>query len=339
MEAIEALVLSDLKHRPGGHGVVAGLQRRGEAAEIAAAGDLEPAGAPFQPTDAFRAASVTKLVTAASVVLQARRGALHLTDRVLPLVRKRVPPAWQGDDGPLATVTLEELLGHRAGLPDYTFHAFEAGFLSTRPWAPEGLVGLAGEMTDRPSRGSFAYSDTGFVLLGMVLERVESKPLNQVFREAILRPFGMEATWLEGHEPARGRLAHHGRSGRDLFALEPTFDWAGGGLATTAADLLRLLRGLEDRGLLAEMGRWGEVPEGHPHRSLRYGLGLAEIGVEGERLVGHGGIWGAFAFLLPRTGTAFAGTVNEYGPFGVAARPLLDSLVRLSRVARGAPAE
>ena len=54
----------------------------------------------------------------------------------------------------------------------------------------------------------------------------------------------MDDTWLEGHEPARGEVAHHYTGALDWTTISPTIDWAGGGLVTTTADLARYVGGL-----------------------------------------------------------------------------------------------
>jgi D-alanyl-D-alanine carboxypeptidase len=111
-----------------------------------------------------------------------------------------------------------------------------------------------------------------------------------------------------------------------------SYDWAGGGLVTTATDLVTFLRGLfgstlfEDR-WVAEMTTWNDAVRWRPHSSaryLRYGLGLGVNSAYGEDLVGVTGVWGAFAYYWPSGDAAIAGTLNLRG----ADRPaLLDAAI------------
>ena len=268
----------------------------------------------------IRIASVTKTVTAALALRLAEDGALDLD---APL------------EGPWK-VTLREALGHRAGLPDVFGRLLDAeiaagGRRERDSWDPAEMVAVvAGE--PRPPRGAFRYSDTGYVLAGMAIERATGAPLHRAYRRLVLDPLGMEATYLEGREPSRGVPATPWAPAFDPGAIDPTIDWGGGGLVSTADDLLRLVRGLHGgrvvgRTSLRAMTTMAPAGDGAFARVEAYGLGLARWNAGGAGLVGHGGVWGAFAYLWPETGAAVVGSVNRMGAFGAAAAELLDGVV------------
>lgn len=277
----------------------------------------------LQPDDAFRAASVTKHVTAAVVVRLDSEGRIGLDDPLGDQLDPELLQRWSAL-GALPRTTVRQLIAHTAGLPNYfTDDAFLAQLRKepARTWRPVDLVDHAaahGTPPFPPGEG-FEYSDTGFVVAGILVEQVTGRGLHEVYRELVFDPLGMESTWLEGHEPARQReVAHHYTEELDWTTVSPTIDWAGGGLVTTAPDLARYLRGLwsgriVDPDRLHELTRWtpgARFPEGHRLRYERYGLGTGENTIEGVELLGHTGFIGAFAFYAPAYDGVLVGTHN-----------------------------
>jgi D-alanyl-D-alanine carboxypeptidase len=267
---------------------------------------------PLRPDDAFRAASVTKHVTAAVAVRLARDGRLALDEPLAGQLDPALLDRWRVFDA-LPRTTLRQLIAHTSGLPNYFG---EAAFLALlredpgRTWRSVDLVDHAAEHGTpafAPGEG-FAYTDTGFVIAGILVEQTTGRPLHEVYRELVFDPLGMDDTWLEGHEsPRRAEVTHHYTEELDWTTISPTIDWAAGGLVTTARDLARYVRGLwservVDAGGLRELARWtpgASFPPGHRLRYERYGLGTGEITVEGVELFGHTGFIGAF---VPRAG-------------------------------------
>ena len=115
---------------------------------------------------------------------------------------------------------------------------------------------------DFPPGQGFRYSDTGYTVIGILVEEITGRPLHAVYCEIVFDPLTMERTWVEGHEPALvPEVAHHYHGELDMTTVSPTIDWAGGGLVTTTADLAGFVRGLWsgrilDPGGLDEMTRW-----------------------------------------------------------------------------------
>jgi len=294
----------------------------------------------LRPEDPFRAASVTKAVTAAAAVRLAAEGRWCLDSPVTPFLPPHVVALLRNLEG-LPTVdalTLRRLLNHTSGLPDYFFHEqFQARVRADpdRMWRPVELVEAAVEvkrLAFLPGT-DFSYGDTGYVLVGLAIERLTDRPLADAYRLLVFVPLMMEATYLEWHEPRRGSdVSHHYDGDRDLLTLNTSFDWAGGGLVTTAGDLVKFLRGLFggalfDQSWLMELTSWRDGlrwPPNSSARYLRYGLGLGMNLACGEEIVGATGVWGAFAYFWPAGGAAIAGTVNLRG---VERSPLLDSAV------------
>ena len=253
----------------------------------------------LRPDDAFRAASVTKSVTAAVAVRLAHQGRLALDEPLAGQLAPELLHRWRALDA-LPRTTPRQLLAHTSGLPNYfTDEAFAARLRQEpgRAWRPAELVDHAaayGTPHFPPGQG-FEYSDTGYVVAGILVEQATGRPLHEVYRELVFDPLGMDTTWLEGHEPARTPDAAHHYSGElDWTTISPTIDWAGGGLVTTAPDLARFVRALWSGGIvgsraLDELTRWtpaASFPPGHALRYERYGLGTGTNTVEGVELLG-----------------------------------------------------
>jgi D-alanyl-D-alanine carboxypeptidase len=310
----------------GAPGALACIEAPGARLEWAgSAGRLGRAhGRTLRPDDAFRAASVTKSVTAAVALRFARDDRLALDGPLGDQLGSELLARWRSLKD-LPHMTPRQLLGHTSGLPDY-FHdeAFAARLRRepSRDWHPVELVdhvAAHGTPRFRPDEG-FEYSDTGYVVVGILLEQVTGQPLHAVYREVVLEPLGMGRTWLEGREPAREpEVAHHYSGELDMTTLSPTIDWAGGGLVTTAPDLARFVRGLWsglilDRDCLEQLTRWtagASFPPSHAVRYDDYGLGIGRLVLEGVELVGHTGFIGAFAFHAPQQDAVLVGTHNQ----------------------------
>jgi D-alanyl-D-alanine carboxypeptidase len=219
-----------------------------EARGVFARGEARP----LLVGDGFRAASVTKAATAAVAVGLAARGRWRLDDSVatyLPadLIEKLSRLDGLEDSGEL---TIRRLLAHSSGVPDYFF---DPGFQSRverdpdRRWRPQELFAAAmsvGRLLFPPG-SDFAYGDSAYVMVGLAIEQLLGVRLSDAFRSVVFEPLAMEATYLEFHETPRGcELSHHYRGDEDLHGRNLSFDWSGGGLVTTAADLSAFLRGL-----------------------------------------------------------------------------------------------
>jgi D-alanyl-D-alanine carboxypeptidase len=284
---------------------------------------------PLHPQDPFRAASVTKAVTAATAVRLAAEGRWDLDSSVArflapPLVRQLQQLKGLSS---IEALTIRRLLNHTSGLPDYFFHeGFQARVQAepNRIWHPEELIEAAlhgRDLAFLPGR-DFSYGDTGYVLVGLAMEQLLNRSLAEIYRRLIFDPLAMDSTYLEWHEPPRGsHVSHHYDGLRDLLPMNTSFDWAGGGLVTTAGDLVRFLRGLfggalVDRRWSADLTTWRDELRWPPNSSasyIRYGLGIGVNVAGGEDLVGATGVWGAFAYFWPAGDAAMAGTVNQRG--------------------------
>ena len=174
-------------------------------------------GRALRPGDAFRAASVTKSVTAAVAVRLSSEGRMALDESLADQLAPELLDRWRALDA-LPRTTVRQLLAHTAGVPNYFGEdAFMARVREEpgRAWRPVEFVDHAaahGTPPFRPGQG-FQYSDTGYVIVGILVEQVTGRYLHEVYRDLVFDPIGMGETWLEGHEPSRTpEAAHHYRT-------------------------------------------------------------------------------------------------------------------------------
>jgi len=286
-------------------------------------------GQPMAPELRFRAGSVTKTLVATVVLQLVGEGKLALDDPVARWLPDLLP---NGD-----RVTVRQLLNHTSGIPDYVDLVLPED-LSTPPeaqparfrvWAPEELVRQA--LTKPPlfepgAPGRWSYSNTNYIVVGLLVERVTGKPLERELRERVFWPADLEDTDFPVDSPfiSRPRSRGYSTARRDgtgelveLTALHPSAAWAAGALVSDADDLARFYRALLGGRLLkaqqlAEMKQ--TVPAGF---GLGYGLGLFEIPLGGDcgTLWGHNGAipgFQTYALSTADGGRQVAITANLY---------------------------
>jgi D-alanyl-D-alanine carboxypeptidase len=267
----------------------------------------------LDPEVAFRIASVTKMMTATALLVLADQGHCRLDDPTGQYLPGEVVDRFHDSTGRpyAAAITLRQLLDHTSGLPNFFSQpAIEEAVRQgggRRRFRPADLVELAvaGEPPTSPPGTARAYTDTGFLLAGLIIQALTGRPLQAAYRELVLDPAGMADTWLESSDepPRRHDIAPHEFEGQNITGMDPTVDWAGGGLVSTAADLAAFLRALT-RGRLVSSGAWSEMtrwqpgPEGYYDD---YGLGLGRYRFPAAQVIGHHGVWAPSRSGLPNS--------------------------------------
>jgi len=218
----------------GAPGVIAGI-RRGQDVWCGAAGVADSAtGRPRVVDERFRIASVTKLFTATVVLQLVAEGLVELDE------------------------DLRRLLSHTSGIFSYTddpgFVADATGpaFLTTRfrTYRPDELVALArAHPPTSPPGTTYQYSNTNYVLLGQLIERITGDSYAEEVHRRIISPLGLTGTSMPGTETALpepharhySTLMEPGTRPYDVTELDSTCAWAAGGLVSTVGDLTRFL--------------------------------------------------------------------------------------------------
>ena len=171
---------------------------------------------------------------------------------------------------------------------------------------------------------AFHYSDTGYVLLGLVVERVSGVPLHRAMSDRLFAPLGLRNTYLAyvGDPPdlQADRLPESepwmGPVPCLSLGVSLSFDWGGGGVVSTAAELAAFHRALlagrlfRDPRSLQAMTCWRQPAGLKPPRS-GVGLGLFRTEQQGLEWIGHSGAWGCKMFAAPAADLLVTGTLNR----------------------------
>ncbi|MBL8755821.1 MAG: beta-lactamase family protein [Planctomycetes bacterium] len=257
--------------------------------------DLE-SDAPANGETMFRIGSVTKQFTATLVLRAVEKGLLTLDD---PLDRFVDFPL-QGK-----VVTIRHLLNHSSGIPSYT----DLGEVweKTTPLdigQKELLALVAGKPFEfEPGKG-FAYNNTGYFLLGMVLEKLHGKPYAQLVRDELCTPLGLHRTRYDSNQDliknrAQGYALVDGKPANDAL-LSPNHPYAAGSLLSTGGDLVRWSMALAGGKVVSAANYTAmTTPLVVDGRDTHYGFGLMTGSVAELPTVMHGGgIHGFNSFLL-----------------------------------------
>jgi CubicO group peptidase (beta-lactamase class C family) len=205
---------------------------------------LVPAG----DSTVYQIASITKLFTATAVVLLAEEGRLSIDDRIAVSLRG-LPAAW-------SQITVRHLLEHSSGIPNYTE---QAGFAeaSLRDHTPRELIDMvAGSPLEFVPGSQVRYSNTGFVLLGILIEALSGRPYIDFLEEKIIEPLGLSHTRANDLDAivlnrARG-YAWHGDQIRNAEPGRPSNAFGAGLLLSSVVDLVKWDRAVWQNRLLSQ---------------------------------------------------------------------------------------
>lgn len=257
----------------------------------------------------YRAGSVTKVVTAAAAVRLARKGVIDLDEPVALRVPEIVGLAGlQATDRP---ITLRDLASHTAGLEREPSSSL-AGRGRRREWKRKTLESIPLTEVRSSPGAAYEYSNVGYAILGLALERAAGRPFETVVGEEVLEPLGMRSSFFAVPRRDRRRLAA-GYVNLESGPADPRVPRAehrgrgykvpSEGLYTTACDLARLvmaLSGAAGATVLDEDARAAMLtpPASEVDDRASYGLGLQLTRIGGTLLAGHSGTVAGYTSYL-----------------------------------------
>ncbi|KQU86390.1 hypothetical protein ASD00_31370 [Ensifer sp. Root31] len=276
---------------------------------------------PLRVTDAFRVASVTKVYTAATVLRLMEGGHFSLFQPIKNLVPPKIGAILESGGYDLDAITIHQLLTHTSGIGNFaeTDEYFDQVFSNlNRVWTPEEQVQFAvtfAKPIGKPGE-KYEYSDTGYVVLGQIIEHVSGEPLHKAVADQLaFKKWRLNSTYFEKFQtpPTDERRAHQYRGEMDITDADPSMDlYGGGGIVSTVGDLVKFVRPLltgkmfeKDTTLTA--GLVGQLPvTGEDPPPLLY------RGKFGKRTcLDHGGFWGVQLIYCPDIDLALALSMGQ----------------------------
>jgi CubicO group peptidase (beta-lactamase class C family) len=259
-------------------------------------------GVPNSDSTVFESGSVAKQFTASAIMMLVHDGKLRLDDDI----RKYLPevPSFGGQ-----TITIRNLLTHTSGLRDqWGLLGIEGRGPGSQVHTPMTTLDLVAhqKMLNFPPGSDYLYSNTGYALAGIIVQRVSGKSLNDFSQERLFRPLGMTHTLLRDDYtrivPNRA-TAYSGSAAAGFHQDMPFTNMVGnGGVLSTMGDLLAWNENLDHPTAGdAEYVRAMETPMRlTTGRTLTYALGLIVAPYKGYREVGHSGSTAGYSTYMSR---------------------------------------
>lgn len=292
----------------------------------AATGVAGPDGRALTAQTPVRIASNTKTYVAAAYLRLWERGVVALDDPIEALIDPAFNTLLTEDGYRTDLITPRHLLMHNAGMPDHADDSYvEAVFEDTqRQWTRGEQVAFLTAHHDPlgPPGDVFVYSDTGYILLGHMIERATGETLAAAVRRLLrFEALGLDQTWWEQVERPAANVtarAHQYLGEIDTTGFNASLDlYGGGGLVASPRDMARFWRALF-RGEVFEDAATLSLMTGAPGQADpdRYRLGLFIESIDGQTAYSHSGFWGTYALYLPERDIAIAAVVLNQSGFG-----------------------
>lgn len=312
--------------------------------------DLE-AKRKMKPADIMAAGSVGKTFAAAVALQLVKEGKINLDDRVEKYLGAE---KWFARLPNARDITVRQLMNHTSGLVRYEFKEQFTKDLTANPdkvWRPEELVAyLLDEKAPFEAGRGWDYSDTNYIVLGMIIEKVTGKKYYDEAVRRILKPLKFERTFPQDRREIKGLIqgyagADNPFGGKDAvlengrFIINPQFEWTGGGMVSNAEDLARWAKLMYegkafDAALLTEMLAGVPAKLG---RDAKYGLGVIIRPTPAGLTYGHSGFFPGYMtdmMYFPEAKIAVAVQVNSSVPQNLG-KPLGRVLIEAAEIVLG----
>lgn len=313
-DAVDDLLTGEIqkRHVPG---LSVAVLRDGKIIKTGAYGfaDLE-LNVPVTPTSVFQIQSITKTFTAAAVLMLVEEGKIALDDRISKHLED-TPDSWKN-------ITIRHLLTHTSGIRDFINEPTASLRLDVTE--TEVLEAMAAVPLKFTPGERYAYSNTNYHLLAMILRKHTGKWYGDFLAERIFAPLGMTNTRpLNLKAIIPGRVSGYLWTGQGYrkgeFVAESILSYGGGGVLSTAPDMAHWAEAMMSAKLLKpETIREAWTPARFNNGGTStYGLGWAVASVEGHREVNHGGAHGtgftSFLAIYPEDRLAVVVLLNRTG--------------------------
>lgn len=287
----------------------------------------------IRPEMLFGIGSITKTFSAALILKLAEEGRLTLEDSLHKWL-----PSFENID---STITLRQLLNHTSGIFNFNDHSdFWPAVMAdlTKFWTPEEVLTLVKEPSF-PRGSSWEYSNTNYILLGMIIKEVTGSQVSTELRNRFFKPLSLNSTFLAVEDQLSGDIAHNwsvfvdadgtpddGDGTLDDISSLPrtamfSILWTTGAMFSTAEDLARWARALYEGEVIGQ-AYLDQMLTFHPATLswvpplTGYGLGTGRLTWSGKEFWGHGGTYGQAGYASgviysPEDGVTIAILINH----------------------------
>lgn len=295
---------------------------------------------PLDPHHVFRVASVTKTFVAAAILRLYEDGKIKLDDPINRYLPNEYNTILDKGGYPTNIITVRQLLTHTSGMFDYARAPQYYEIISANPkhrWTRREQVEdaiLWGTPRAAPGK-EYSYSDTGYILLGEMLERLTGKQLGPALRSVLnFNQLKLDETYLETLEPAPAGikpLAHPYFGEIDAADFDPSIDlYGGGGLVSSVEDLARFYRALVQGKIFHHASTLQMMltvpPTNNDAAGGPYGMGIQRRHIAGNVCWGHNGFWGTSVYHCPKIDVTIVRHYNQAQPNGLTFKTLYEQI-------------
>jgi D-alanyl-D-alanine carboxypeptidase len=260
---------------------------------------------PLTAANRFRIGSITKMFTLAMILQLVEEGKLKLTD-TLDKFFPQVPNAQK--------ITIAHILAHRSGIPNVRRDRDAQRNVNTIPMARDEMLALIAKGTpDFEPDTNHRYSNSGFLLLGLILEELTGKPYGEALEERITSKIGLNDTYvatgnIDVNKNEALTYIHFGGDWKQVPETHPSILFSAGAIVSTPGDMAKFIQALFDGKIISKEGldRMKTIRDGD-------GMGMEPFTFAGRTFYGHTGgadNYGAWLAYLPEEKLAVAYTTN-----------------------------
>jgi CubicO group peptidase (beta-lactamase class C family) len=260
---------------------------------------------PLTASNRFRIGSITKMFTATMILQLVEEGKLELTD-TLDQFFPQVPNAGK--------ITIAQILAHRSGIPNVRRDRESQPNVSTTPITKDEMLALIVKGTpDFEPDTRHRYSNSGYFLLGLIIEKLTGKPYEEVLKERITSKIGLADTYtatgnIDVNKNESLTYIHFGRDWKQVRETHPSILFGGGQIISTPNDLAKFIKALFDGKLVSKesLDQMKTMRDGD-------GFGMEPFTFAGKTFYGHAGggdNYGAWLAYEPEEKLAVAYATN-----------------------------
>jgi len=293
----------------------------------------------MKPTDLMLAGSVGKTFAAVVALQLVKEGKINLDDKIEKYLGKEV---WFSRLPNAKGITVRQLMNHTSGLVRYEFKKQFTDDLTANPykiWKPEEQLSyIFDEKPPFEAGKDWEYSDTNYIVLGMIIEKVSGKKYYDLAKKRILKPLKFKRTFPQDRADIKGLIqgyagANNPFGGTDemikngKFVFNPQFEWTGGGMVSNAEDLARWAKAMyEGKTFSADL--LPQMLDGVPAklgRDTKYGLGVTIRPTQAGLTYGHSGFFPGYMtdmMYFPEHKISVAVQVNSSVPQNLGGKSL-----------------